>query len=79
MPVADMFPSLRGRVNLAFSAPDKADLTQCDVVFFATPHGVAMAQAPELLARFQGWAAALTGRRQVWGTMTRSGFAEADA
>jgi N-acetyl-gamma-glutamyl-phosphate reductase len=50
LPVADMFPSLRGRVELAFSAPDKADLKQCDVVFFATPHGVAMAQAPELLA-----------------------------
>ncbi|MBA5636244.1 N-acetyl-gamma-glutamyl-phosphate reductase [Duganella sp. LX20W] len=50
LPVADMFPSLRGRVNLAFSSPDKADLTQCDVVFFATPHGVAMAQAPALLA-----------------------------
>eukprot|EP01030_Chromulinospumella_sphaerica_P010544 gene10544-10353_t len=50
LPVADMFPSLRGRVNLAFSSPDKADLRQCDVVFFATPHGVAMAQAPELLA-----------------------------
>jgi N-acetyl-gamma-glutamyl-phosphate reductase len=50
LPVADMFPSLRGRVDLAFSAPDKADLTKCDMVFFATPHGVAMAQAPELLA-----------------------------
>ncbi|HEU4851906.1 MAG TPA: N-acetyl-gamma-glutamyl-phosphate reductase [Telluria sp.] len=50
LPVADMFPSLRGRVNIAFSAPDKVDLKQCDVVFFATPHGVAMAQAPELLA-----------------------------
>jgi N-acetyl-gamma-glutamyl-phosphate reductase len=50
LPVADMFPSLRGRVHLAFSSPDKADLRQCDVVFFATPHGVAMAQAPELLA-----------------------------
>jgi len=49
LPVADMFPSLRGRVNIAFSSPDKADLTKCDVVFFATPHGVAMAQAPELL------------------------------
>jgi N-acetyl-gamma-glutamyl-phosphate reductase len=48
--VADMFPSLRGRVDLAFSAPEKADLTRCDVVFFATPHGVAMAQAPALLA-----------------------------
>lgn len=50
LPVADMYPSLRGRVNLAFSAPDKADLAACDVVFFATPHGVAMAQAPALLA-----------------------------
>lgn len=50
MPVAEMFPSLRGRVSLAFSEPDKAPLTGCDVVFFATPHGVAMAQAPELLA-----------------------------
>ena len=50
LPVADMYPSLRGQVNLAFSAPDKVDLKQCDVVFFATPHGVAMAQAPELLA-----------------------------
>jgi N-acetyl-gamma-glutamyl-phosphate reductase len=49
LPVADMFPSLRGHVDLAFSAPDKADLSKCDVVFFATPHGVAMAQAPELL------------------------------
>jgi N-acetyl-gamma-glutamyl-phosphate reductase len=49
LPVADMFPSLRGRVDIAFSSPDKADLSKCDVVFFATPHGVAMAQAPELL------------------------------
>lgn len=50
LPVADMFPSLRGHVSLAFSSPEKAKLTECDVVFFATPHGVAMAQAPELLA-----------------------------
>ncbi|MDB5798906.1 MAG: N-acetyl-gamma-glutamyl-phosphate reductase [Paucimonas sp.] len=50
LPVADMFPSLRGHVSLAFSAPEKADLNACDVVFFATPHGVAMAQARELLA-----------------------------
>ena len=48
--VADLYPSLRGHVSLAFSAPDKAHLTDCDVVFFATPHGVAMAQARELLA-----------------------------
>jgi len=50
MPVAEMFPSLRGRVKAAFSDPAQAPLTGCDVVFFATPHGVAMAQAPELLA-----------------------------
>ncbi len=50
MPVADMYPSLRGHVSLAFSSPEKAKLTECDVVFFATPHGVAMAQAPELVA-----------------------------
>lgn len=50
MPVADMFPSLRRRVNLAFQDPANAGLDQCDVVFFATPHGVAMAQSPQLLA-----------------------------
>lgn len=50
MLVADMYPNLRGHVTLAFSSPDKAPLTGCDVVFFATPHGVAMAQANELLA-----------------------------
>ncbi|ANY14900.1 N-acetyl-gamma-glutamyl-phosphate reductase [Bordetella pseudohinzii] len=50
LPVADMYPNLRGRVKLAFSAPEKATLTDCDVVFFATPHGVAMAQAQELTA-----------------------------
>jgi N-acetyl-gamma-glutamyl-phosphate reductase len=50
MPVSDMFPSLRGRVDIAFSTPEDAKLDQCDAVFFATPHGVAMAQAKELLA-----------------------------
>lgn len=49
LPVSDMYPSLRGKASLAFSTPEKARLTDCDVVFFATPHGVAMAQAPELL------------------------------
>ncbi|MBJ7263999.1 MAG: N-acetyl-gamma-glutamyl-phosphate reductase [Burkholderiaceae bacterium] len=46
--VADMYPNLRGHVDLAFSSPDNALLNQCDVVFFATPHGVAMAQAEAL-------------------------------
>lgn len=49
LPVADMYPSLRGRLSLAFCDPADAKLNQCDVVFFATPHGVAMAQAPELV------------------------------
>ena len=49
MPVSDMYPSLRGRVDLAFTTPEKAKLNECDAVFFATPHGVAMAQAKELL------------------------------
>ncbi len=49
MPVAEMFPSLRGRVSLAFSTPDDAPLKSCDVVFFATPNGVAMQQTRELL------------------------------
>jgi N-acetyl-gamma-glutamyl-phosphate reductase len=48
--VAEMFPSLRGRYELAFCEPAAAGLSSCDVVFFATPHGVAMAQARELLA-----------------------------
>jgi N-acetyl-gamma-glutamyl-phosphate reductase len=48
--VAEMFPSLRGRYALAFADPAEADLGSCDVVFFATPHGVAMAQAGALVA-----------------------------
>lgn len=50
MPVADMFPSLRGYVDLIFTDPASANLGTCDVVFFATPHGVAMSQAQALLA-----------------------------
>lgn len=49
MSVADMFPSLRGFVDLAFTDPASANLSDCDVVFFATPHGVAMSQAQTLL------------------------------
>jgi len=49
LPVADMFPSLRGFVELKFSDPANANLSDCDVVFFATPHGIAMAQAPGLV------------------------------
>ncbi|NNG63391.1 NAD(P)-binding domain-containing protein, partial [Pseudomonas fragi] len=42
LPVADMYPNLRGHYDgLAFSVPDTQALAACDVVFFATPHGVA--------------------------------------
>ena len=47
--VSAMFPSLRGRVALAFSHPDTAELRKCDVVFFATPNGVAMGESRALL------------------------------
>ena len=47
--VVDMFPSLRGFTELAFSDPEQADLDKCDVVFSATPNGVAMQHAPPLL------------------------------
>ena len=50
MPVADMYPNLRGHYDLAFSEPDADVLKSCDLVFFATPHGVAMRMVPELMA-----------------------------
>jgi N-acetyl-gamma-glutamyl-phosphate reductase len=40
---------LRGYVNLVFTDPAKANLGECDVVFFATPNGIAMQQTRELL------------------------------
>lgn len=49
MPVAELFPNLRGRVNLRFSEPAAAGLNQCDVVFFATPNGIAMQEARALV------------------------------
>jgi len=50
-PVSDLFPSLRGFVDIQFSDPEQADLGECDVVFSATPNGVAMQHAPALLER----------------------------
>ncbi len=49
--VAEMFPSLRGYVSLKFSDPAQVDLSVCDVVFFATPNGIAMQQTRDLLAK----------------------------
>lgn len=47
--VAELFPNLRGHIDIAFSEPDVARLGECDVVFFATPHGVAQNLMPALM------------------------------
>ncbi len=48
--VAELFPSLRGYVDVPFSEPDEALLRSCDLVFFATPNGTAMQSVPALVA-----------------------------
>jgi N-acetyl-gamma-glutamyl-phosphate reductase len=47
--VDQMFPSLRGFVDLLFVHPDEANLESCDLVYFATPNGIAMQQTRALL------------------------------
>ncbi|MDO4427295.1 MAG: N-acetyl-gamma-glutamyl-phosphate reductase [Moraxella sp.] len=49
--VCEFFPSLRGVTDISFSEPDATALAACDVVFFATPHGVAMEMAGTLLEK----------------------------
>ena len=49
-PVSALFPNLRGIVDMPFTEPTAANLKDCDVVFFATPHGVAQNLVPEILA-----------------------------
>jgi len=48
--VDELFANLRGHCDLVFTEPDVATLADCDIVFFATPHNVAMHLVPELLA-----------------------------
>lgn len=48
--VDDLFPNLRGIYDLSFTEPDVDLLSACDVVFFATPHNVAMNLVPQLIA-----------------------------
>ncbi len=48
-PVAEMYPNLRGHIDLAFSEPRVEMLAAADVVFFATPNGTAMKMVPALL------------------------------
>jgi len=50
VPVAQLYPNLRGIVDLPFTDPDIDKLSECDVVFFATPHGVAQRTVPAILA-----------------------------
>lgn len=47
--IDNLFPNLRGHVDLSFTEPDDRALAACDVVFFATPHNVAMRSVPALL------------------------------
>lgn len=49
MSVAELFTNLRGHIDLKFSDPADAKLNKCDLVFFATPNGIAMQQAESLL------------------------------
>lgn len=44
-----LFPNLRGHLSQTFSNPEDAPLTECDVIFFATPNGTAMKLVPALL------------------------------
>lgn len=46
---AGLFPNLRGHCDLKFTAPNLDTLLGCDLVFFATPHGVAQAMVPDLI------------------------------
>jgi len=47
--VEDLFPNLRGHLNIQYTQPDPEKLSRCDAVFFATPNGTAMKMAPQLL------------------------------
>lgn len=48
--VSDYFPALRGVCQLDFAPVDTPLLSHSDLVFFATPNGTAMQEAPALLA-----------------------------
>ena len=47
--VAAHFPALRGRCEEIFAPPSEEAFADCDAVFFATPHAVAMHDAARLL------------------------------
>lgn len=47
--VSDLFPNLRAQCHLHYTEPELSQLKACEIIFFATPHGVAMHQVPALL------------------------------
>ncbi|MEM7468702.1 MAG: N-acetyl-gamma-glutamyl-phosphate reductase [Pseudomonadota bacterium] len=49
--ISKFWPALRGEVDLAFTLPDSDSLADCELIFFATPNGTAMHEAPNLLAK----------------------------
>lgn len=49
-PVADLFPNLRGHYDLCFCDPADVNYSEIDLVFFATPHGVAQAGMAEVFS-----------------------------
>ncbi|MEM9398049.1 MAG: N-acetyl-gamma-glutamyl-phosphate reductase [Pseudomonadota bacterium] len=51
--LSELFPNLSRHTDLCFVKPDAAVLADCDVVFFATPHAVAMHDVPTFIARGQ--------------------------
>ena len=49
--ISDLYPALIGYSDLVFSSHDDSSLFECDVVFMATPHTVAMKMVPQLLEK----------------------------
>lgn len=49
--VSSVYPHLYGLLDIKFIEPDIDALANCDVVFFATPHGIALEMASALLEK----------------------------
>jgi len=49
--ISEVFPNMHGITELTYLLPDDQTLFECDIVFFATPHGVAMNNAALFLEK----------------------------
>ena len=47
--ISEVFPNMAGISDLVYSLPDDKALFDCNIVFFATPHGVAMNSSESFL------------------------------